>query len=506
MASAFLLAEGLPPAIEAFGRTHPLAVHLPIGLVLGAFIVESLRVLQRRNTASPFTPVALWLGALGSVAATVTGLAFAEEHGGGDDLFWHRWLGILTTVALLGLAWMASRATRPGKDDAAQVTPVLRGSLLACTLLLAWVGHLGGNMVWGEDYVLEPFKEAAAAREDEGSGAKGAGAGSGAGDRAPGTASVAMTDAADDRMTFYATKVLPLLDSRCYECHGNGKRKGGLRMDVRKSLVSKNEDGAWIAQPGDPAHSLLIERCLLPEEDDESMPPEGDRLKASELDILRKWIEDGVVMPEQPATGEASAKAPASGSREGGAQVAGGSRAVPGLEPLSAGEISDAASLRSKGINAVPVSAGASTFVVSMPGGKEVGDDDLSAIYPIAGRIEELSLARSSVSDAAMMSVPSMPMVRTVRVDNTKLTDIGITALLSRTLDAETVNLVGSGASDGVFAVLSKLPNLKRVYVFDTAVTAAGIDRFRASHPGVEVVVGSAVPGTSGAEGPPVTP
>jgi hypothetical protein len=307
-------------------------------------------------------------------------------------------------------------------------------------------------------------------------------------------------------MTFYATKVLPLLDSRCYECHGNGKRKGGLRMDIRKSLVSKNEDGAWIAQPGDPAHSLLIERCLLPEEDDESMPPEGDRLKASELDILRKWIEDGVVMPEQPAAGEASAKASAPGSREGGAQVAGGSRAVPGLEPLSAGEISDAASLRSKGINAVPVSAGASTFVVSMPGGKEVGDDDLSAIYPIAGRIEELSLARSSVSDAAMMSVPSMPMVRTVRVDNTKLTDIGITALLSRTLDAETVNLVGSGASDGAFAVLSKLPNLKRVYVFDTAVTAAGIDRFRASHPGVEVVVGSAVPGTSGAEGPPVAP
>lgn len=505
MASAFLLADGLPPAVESFGRTHPLAVHLPIGLVFGAFLVESLRMLQRRNTASPFTPVALWLGALGSVASTVTGLAFAEEHGGGDDLFWHRWLGILATVALLALAWMVSRATRAAKDDGAQVTPVLRGSLLACTLLVAWVGHLGGNMVWGEDYVLEPLKEAAAGEEGEGKGGDAASA-VGRSGAAPATPGAAAVGAADDRMTFYATKVLPLLESRCYECHGNGKRKGGLRMDVRKSVVSKNEDGAWIAQPGDPAHSLLIERCLLPAEDDEAMPPEGDRLKASELDVLRAWIESGVVMPELPDSGEA---APKDGTgREGGARgvTAGREGSVTGLEPLSAGEISEAASLRAKGINAVPVSAGASTFVVSMPGGKDVGDDDLSAIYPIAGRIEELSLARSGVSDAAMMSVPSMPMVRTVRVDNTKLTDVGITALLSRTLDAETVNLVGSGASDGVFAVLEKLPNLKRVYVFDTAVTAAGIDRFRAQRPGVQVVVGSAVPGTSGADGPPVTP
>ncbi len=505
MSPAFLLADGLPPAVESLGRTHPLAVHLPIGLVLGAFIVEGIRVLQRRNTVSPFTPVALWIGALGSVASTVTGLAFAEEHGGGDDLFWHRWLGILTTVALLGLAWMASRATREGKDDGTQVTPVLRGSLLACTLLLAWVGHLGGNMVWGKDYVLEPFRQAAEAGGPEGDDDAGddgrAGTAAGAG-----VARGAAIDADDGRMTFYATKVLPLLDSRCYECHGNGKRKGGLRMDVRSSVVSKNEDGAWIAQPGDPAHSLLIERCLLPAEDDEAMPPEGDRLRASELDVLRKWIEDGVVMPEQPAAGDPAAKAAGAAARDAGAQAAGGAGAVPGLEPLSAGEIGEAASLRSKGINAVPVSAGASTFVVSMPGGKDVGDDDLSAIYPIAGRIEELSLARSSVSDAAMMSVPSMPMVRTVRVDNTKLTDVGITALLSRTLEAETVNLVGSGASDGVFTVLAKLPNLKRVYVFDTAVTAAGIDRFRAQRPGVQVVVGSAVPGTSGADGPPVTP
>jgi hypothetical protein len=143
---------------------------------------------------------------------------------------------------------------------------------------------------------------------------------------------------------------------------------------------------------------------------------------------------------------------------------------------------------------------------VSIPGGKGVGDADISALIPIAAQIEELSFARASVSDAGMMQMPSMPFVRSVRVDNTALTDIGITVLLSRTLEVETVNLVSSGATDGVFTVLAKLPRLQRVYVFDTQVTAQGIDRFRATHPGVEIVVGSALPGTAGAEGPPVGP
>jgi uncharacterized membrane protein len=496
-----ILADELPPAAVAIGRLHPLMVHLPIGLVLGAFAVEAWRTVCRRRECSAFTPVALWLGAAGAVAATVSGLAFAEEHGGGDDLFWHRWLGILLTAALVALAWLASRAARPG-DAGEQVTPVLRGSLLASTVLLAWVGHLGGNMVWGDDYILEPFREKAA----EASASEDAGAPSGARDGA--AAPVAAGTAADaDRMTFYATKVLPLLTERCYECHGNGKRKGGLRMDVRSSIAGRNEDGQWIAQPGDPAHSLLIERCLLPADDDEAMPPEGDRLKAAELDILRRWIEDGVTMPEEPAAATATESMPSDGAT---ARPAPRQRRVPaaaaGLPPLSPKELADAARLRDKGINLVPAVAGGTTLVVSMPGGREVDDVDFTELYPFAPRIEELSLARASVTDAAMMSMPAMPSAWMVRVDNTDLTDVGITALLSRTLEVETVNLVGSGASDGIFTMLTKLPRLRRVYVFDTAITGNGIDAFRARRPEVEVVVGQGSAGVGNADGPPINP
>jgi mono/diheme cytochrome c family protein len=364
-------------------------------------------------------------------------------------------------------------------------------------------------MVWGENYVLEPILKAWNGGSPSTDGSNGDDA-TGSGATAANTTSKGDSDA--DKMAFYTSNVLPILQDRCYECHGNGKHKGGLSMDVRSSLVSRDSDGIWIVQPGDPAHSLMIERCLLPAEDDEAMPPKGDRLKATELEALRTWIAAGAVMPATSgaiaangSSGVRGAPVPDSTADRRGPASASKSRSA-GLPALSDAQVAEAAALRGKGINAVPISVGASTLSVSIPGGKGVGDADISALIPIAAQIEELSFARASVSDAGMMQMPSMPFVRSVRVDNTALTDVGITVLLSRTLEVETVNLVSSGATDGVFTVLAKLPRLQRVYVFDTQVTAQGIDRFRATHPGVDIVVGSALPGTTGAEGPPVGP
>ena len=119
-----------------------------------------------------------------------------------------------------------------------------------------------------------------------------------------------------------------------------------------------------------------------------------------------------------------------------------------------------------------------------------IGDVDFVAIYPMAARIEELSLARSSVTDAGVMSMPSLPNARSVRLDNTGLTDVGITAVLSRTLDAEVVNLVNTPATDRAFTALGQLPYLRKVYLYGTKVSPDGVAAFRQARPGVEVNVG----------------
>ena len=503
MHSVTVIADAVTPLLESFGRLHPIVVHLPLGLLFAAFAVEAVRLIQRRSHISAFTPIALGIAALGAVVASGTGWVFAEAEGSSDALFWHRWLGIASAGVLILLAWMAVRAAR-NSAEGAQITPIVRGVLLASALLIGWVGHLGGDMVWGENYVLQPILDAwngtPASSDDDDSDHDGTGQSSTSLDAATTDESTA-TDSG--KLAFYTSKVLPILEDRCYECHGNGKHKGSLSMDVRSSLVSRDARGIWIVQAGDPANSLMIQRCMLPADDDDAMPPEGDRLKASELEVLRVWIAAGAVMPANEGAADQGASDDGSGAplpvpsgdaRSRGSIGKGRSAALP---VLTDEQVTAAAALRDRGIKAVPISKGGSTFAVSLSGGTGSGDADISALIPIAAQIEELSFARASVTDAGMMQMPAMPFVRSVRVDNTALTDVGITVLLSRTLDAETVNLVSSGATDSVFAVLSKLPRLQRVYVSDTQITPPGLDRFRASHPGVDIVVGTPVPGAA---------
>jgi glycerol-3-phosphate responsive antiterminator len=95
--------------------------------------------------------------------------------------------------------------------------------------------------------------------------------------------------------------------------------------------------------------------------------------------------------------------------------------------------------------------------------------------------------------------------VRTLRLDHTALTDEGIGALAAHCPKVEVLNLVGTKASDAVLARLAGLGSLRRLFVWDTRITGSGIDAFRKTHPVVEVIVGAGVPGTSTADGPPLT-
>ena len=60
-------------------------------------------------------------------------------------------------------------------------------------------------------------------------------------------------DATDAKKTFFREKVLPLLESRCFECHGpDSEKKGDLNLSSRASALAGGESGAAIV-PDKPA-------------------------------------------------------------------------------------------------------------------------------------------------------------------------------------------------------------------------------------------------------------
>jgi cytochrome c553 len=103
-----------------------------------------------------------------------------------------------------------------------------------------------------------------------------------------------------DREVDFARDVRPLLDKHCISCHGIEKQEAGLRLDQRQAAMTGGDSGKSIV-PGNSAESRLIE-YVAGVDPDLVMPPEGQRLSAEEIGLLRAWIERGATWPDVDST------------------------------------------------------------------------------------------------------------------------------------------------------------------------------------------------------------
>jgi len=95
----------------------------------------------------------------------------------------------------------------------------------------------------------------------------------------------------------YIKSVKPLLQERCYACHGGLKQKGGLRLDTAALARKGGESGGLVAKRED-GSILLLER-VRSSDPEERMPPEheGETFNAAQVQILKEWIEAGAPGP-----------------------------------------------------------------------------------------------------------------------------------------------------------------------------------------------------------------
>lgn len=101
---------------------------------------------------------------------------------------------------------------------------------------------------------------------------------------------------ASDRPVTFSDDVQPLLEARCFACHGPEKQKADLRLDRRSNVLKGGESGPALV-PGKSGESLLIE-LVSDHAEDRRMPPKGDRLTAEQIGMLRAWIDQGAAWPD----------------------------------------------------------------------------------------------------------------------------------------------------------------------------------------------------------------
>src|SRR2546426_9844055 len=88
----------------------------------------------------------------------------------------------------------------------------------------------------------------------------------------------------------YLKEIKPLLQERCYTCHGALKQKKELRLDTVAAMLKGGSDGPVI-QRGEPGQSLIIKRVTATDLE-ERMPPEheGEPFTAAQVKLLSDWI------------------------------------------------------------------------------------------------------------------------------------------------------------------------------------------------------------------------
>ncbi|HRK35939.1 MAG TPA: DUF1549 domain-containing protein, partial [Candidatus Hydrogenedentes bacterium] len=94
----------------------------------------------------------------------------------------------------------------------------------------------------------------------------------------------------------YNRDIRPILSNNCMACHGpdEEQRKAKLRFDEGESAYTALASGKTAIVPGDPDNSELLARVTSHDEGDR-MPPAafGKTLTTQQIELLRKWIQQG---------------------------------------------------------------------------------------------------------------------------------------------------------------------------------------------------------------------
>ena len=101
-----------------------------------------------------------------------------------------------------------------------------------------------------------------------------------------------------DNPVDYQRDIKPLLEVKCYACHGSLKQEADLRLDAGV-LFLPDDDQDGVVVPGDASASRILER-ITAEDIDERMPPEGEgeALDDKQIALITAWINQGANVPD----------------------------------------------------------------------------------------------------------------------------------------------------------------------------------------------------------------
>ncbi|MEO1010183.1 MAG: c-type cytochrome domain-containing protein [Bacteroidota bacterium] len=444
------------------GRFHPLFVHLPIGFLFLAIVLEWYGKLRKSKKQSRLIPAAWFLGGISAFGAAVSGWLLAEtglyEE---DQLFAHRWLGVaLVFISFVGW-WIKSRPEKHARL-------LHNGFNIALLGLLFIEGHKGGNLTHGEDYLVEyapePIQRLLGLSKER--------------DSLPQLGQ-------PDSVQVYRDLVSPIFESKCVACHNEDVKRGGLNMAHTDSLQLGGQGGPVIAM-GNPSESELFRRITLPQKSSKFMPPTKDVLTYDEIKIVEWWIQQGASFEDTVSQLEVSDNMRPVLLRRYGLNTAPRPwYETVQLPPLDSVKIT---ALQKSGFTVKSLGSENPLLDIKYLG-TDLTKDQMMALEKVKDYVTWLSLARTNVEDQWLNIVGQLPNLTRLQLEKTTISDQGIKHL-SRLRHLEALNLYGTAVTDSCLPDIQKMEGLKRIYLWSTQVTTAKAKSLEEDNERLEVVIG----------------
>ncbi len=432
-----------PEIIHYLGRYHVLLLHLPIGFIVIAFLMElNSRSKKTQTFESAITFILFWSAIL-SLVTSVSGYMLSLEGGYESTLLdRHYYLGWGTTLLCFVVYYLKKKKT---------ATPFSFISFAGLIGLLLWTGHIGGSLTHGVDH-LSAYSPVFATFDR----------------------SKDIADKWVDSTQVFTGIVQPILKEKCIQCHNGKKKKGGLLLTSIEHIQKGGDNGQFLIA-GDLNESQFLQKVHLPITEKEHMPPNGKtQLTDDEIRLLEWWVEQGASFTDPLASFEKPKAIQAIIDRN--------NTRPEGVFALNipAPNTTKLKKLQEEGLRIRRIAAGNHLLELDLSGNTDIKNETLRQLRKFSKQIIHLDLANTNVSDKVSRNIANLPHLTTLHLQGTPITDKTLKRI-RKLKYLEYLNLYDTNVTDKGLAFLKELKSLKKLYLWQTKTTKEGLQELSAS-------------------------
>ena len=425
--------------LEFFGHFHPLIVHLPIGILLTGIFLQWMSGKEKYRLFQSAVPVVLLAGTMAAFLSCITGwvLSLTDDY---DKTIvgWHLWMGISVAFTSM-LLYLKALNPRFG---------ISKKLLAVVLLILIFVtGHLGGSLTHGSDYLTKPLADIFG--KDT-------------------VASAVIRQLPNVQEAYvYSDVVKPILQTKCYSCHGENKQKGKLRLDDSLLVMKGGKDGK-VVLPGNEKESDLIKRLLLPVDNEDHMPPkEKSQPSENQITLLKWWISQGARFGKKVREVSQPEKiAPILFALQKTNVVEKEPMDIPAAKVENADE-RIIEKMKMRGIVVLPVAQNSHYLQANFVTDTIINKEDLQLLSAIQKQLIWLKIGNTNISDANMATIALLGNLTRLDLDHTDISDKGL-RLVQALQHLQYLKLVGTKVTFQGVMQLKELNSLHSLYLYQT--------------------------------------